>query len=125
MYWCFSCSNYFEYPKLVHEAIGECCGQVAYEDYDACPNCGSMDVSSECKECPICGEPVFEGEYCEDCMTWIRTEIANVVARILCHGALPGDAEEAVAYVINEDTKALMREAEELDRRNYGKNENL
>jgi DNA-directed RNA polymerase subunit RPC12/RpoP len=43
IYKCDDCGKLFDEPQLVHELMGECRGQPAYEDWSYCPYCGSTD----------------------------------------------------------------------------------
>ena len=43
MYYCQNCGAEFERPERRREDVGEYMGRTAYEDFDACPNCGSEE----------------------------------------------------------------------------------
>lgn len=90
MYYCQNCGAEFERPARCREAVGEYMGRTAYEDFEACPNCGSEEID-EMKKCEICGEHVPEHkmaacvtrDVCEDCCRALESVAAAVLYKEL------------------------------------------
>lgn len=99
MYYCQNCGTEFERPDRRREAVGEYMGRTAYQDFDACPSCGSEEID-EMKKCEICGEHVpkhkmascVTRDVCEDCCR----ELEEVAARVL-HDTLEPESFEIIS----------------------------
>lgn len=99
MWHCMECGAEFELPARRREDVGEYMGRPAYEDFYACPFCGSDEVD-EMMKCEICEEYVpahkmaagVRRDVCEECCRELET-----VAAAVLHKELPAEEYEIIA----------------------------
>lgn len=90
MYYCMDCGAEFDLPERHREDVGEYMGRTAYEDFYACPFCGSEEID-EMMKCEICGEHVpyhkmaagVRRDVCEDCCRELETAAAAILYKEL------------------------------------------
>lgn len=81
MYFCNSCQNRFETPKVHKEWIGEK-EHGGIQEFPVCPICKDDDIEP-LKECPMCHEYIFSAkDRCAKCeertALWLEEAIGNI-----------------------------------------------
>lgn len=98
MFKCMDCGYEFDTPDTLKERHGLDYG---YEEWDCCPMCHSTEIR-EGRDCEICGEVIFEGNFCEDCRNEAKEMLKIDIQHFTADGHRLSDVIDLFTEVIDE-----------------------